>query len=270
MTFLVTALQSEARPLIERFELRGTDASSPFRVYRGDEVLLVVSGVGRIASAAATAYAFAREGEPKERPWVNVGIAGHASAAVGSAWLARKISEAASERSWFPSLVFEAGIATAEVVTVDRPESRFERDALYDMEASAFFATAARFTPVELVQVFKVVSDTRSAPAENLTAAQVSRLIEQRVEEVAELIRSTRELAAILADRRAESLDPATWIGGRHFTLSQRRQLVDLVRRLEVLEGQSIAPGPDERRAPDARSVLRSLEARLERQGVGF
>ena len=271
MIFLITALQSEARPLVDFFHLGGSDASSPFRTYRNGELTLVVSGVGRIASAAATAYAFARAGEPRNRPWLNVGIAGHPSAEVGSCWLANKIFDPSNGRAWYPSLVFDSRLPTAEVVTVDRPESRFEREALYDMEAAAFFAIASRFAPVELVQVLKVVSDNREAPASGLEPAEVSRLIGARVETIAALVKQTRGLADELAGRLVNvPLDLEPWIGDRHVTVSQRRKLSDLLRRLAVLEGE-VGPSPGEfSGAEDARDLLLALEERLERQGVAF
>ena len=196
MTFLVTALQCEARPLVRHFGLEASGAPGPFRVYRGGEISLVVSGVGRVASAAATAYVFARDGEPRNRAWINVGIAGHASAPVGSAWLAHKISDQVNQRSWYPSLTFDPPVPLAEVVTVDEPEIRFERDALYDMEASAFFAIASRFSTGDLVQVLKVVSDNRDKPVSDLKPADVSELIGRRLEAVVDLIEKTSALAA--------------------------------------------------------------------------
>lgn len=270
MTFLVAALPSEAKPLVEFFGLRLADSGSPFRVYGGNGLTLIVSGVGRAASAAATAYAFARAGEPRGRAWINVGIAGHRDAEIGSCWLATKIREPSSDRSWYPGLAFSAGIPGAEVVTVDRPEGLFERAALYDMEASAFFATASRFSPVELIQVFKVVSDNRDQPARGLDAAKVSRLIAERTEELAGLVRRIGELEADLTGRSVESPDLAPWLGERHFTFSQRRQLGELLRRLEVLEGEPVEACAAALGAPDARALLRSLEERLRRQGVGF
>lgn len=271
MTFLVTALQSEARPLVDFFHLEGSDAASPFRSYRNGELTLVVSGVGRVASAAATAHAFARAGEPRNRPWLNVGIAGHRSAEVGSCWLANKVFDPSNERAWYPSLVFDSRLPTAEVVTVDRPESRFERDALYDMEASAFFAIASRFAPVELVQVVKIVSDNRGAPASGLEPAEVSRLIGAHVETIAALVEQTRGLADELAGRLVNvPVELESWIGDRHVTVSQRRKLSDVLRRLAVLEGDA-GPSPGEfSGAEDARELLLALEERLEQGGVGF
>jgi len=199
MTFLVVALQSEAQPLVRRFGLSACDRTEPFRLYQGDwqggEVTLVVSGIGRVASAAASAYLFGRAGQPRERPWINIGIAGHREEEVGRAYLAHKISEPASASSWYPRLVFDPPVPTAEVITVDTPEETFAEPALYDMEAAGFFATASRFSRVELIHVLKVISDTRESPVERLTPAIVSGLIEQRLDAATEVLVEARKLS---------------------------------------------------------------------------
>ncbi|MCP4204618.1 MAG: 5'-methylthioadenosine/S-adenosylhomocysteine nucleosidase [bacterium] len=267
MTFIVTALQSEARPLVRHFGLKGSDAPSPYRIYYGEEITLVVSGVGRVASAAATSFVFARAGAPRNRPWINVGIAGHPSAEIGSAWLAHKISDDSTGRSWYPSLVFDPGVPTAEVVTVDQPENRFARHALYDMEASAFFAVASRFALVELVQVLKIVSDNPSAPAGGLKPADVARLVGEHAEAVSELVTKTRTVADGLAE---VPVDPEPWMSGRHFTVSQTRKLFELLRRLTVLDDGTGFSADDFSGAGDARGLLLALERRVTRGGVAF
>ncbi len=266
MTFLVVALQSEARPLVGHFRLSGTDAPGPYRLYRNDRITLVVSGIGRIACAAATAYAFARAGEPRNQPWVNIGIAGHANIALGSARLAHRIVDRPTERAWYPSLVFEPPVATAEVVTVDRPELDLPGNALFDMEASAFFATASRFGAVELVQVLKVVSDNRESPVAKIDKALVSRLIEGHLESVAAILDETEALALRL-DRRSPDL--TEWRRTARFSVSQSRRLAELLERLEVVEKRALSP-LELPRLEGAREILAALERRLRLRGAAY
>lgn len=267
MTFLVTALQAEARPLVELFGLKGSDRPSPFRMYHGEELSLVITGVGRVASAAAVGYAFAACGERRDRPWINVGIAGHAEAEVGTAWLAHKISDKATGRTWYPSLVFEPPAATAEVVTVDRVESRFEDDALYDMEASGFAAVASRMAVVELIQVLKIVSDNLDAPASELDGERVSTLVAARSAEIAQLVSATRDLAARL---RVVPVELEPWIEGRRFSVSQRRKLKSLLSRLSVLESGNGVPPSELENCRSASGLLAALEQRLRDHGASY
>lgn len=266
MTFIVVALQSEAKPLVRHFGLAGSDSPAPYRIYRGAKATLVVSGVGRVACAAACAYAFASEGETRGRPWINVGIAGHPHAPLGSGWLAHKIVDRSTERAWYPSLVFDPPVPTSDLVTVDRPELELRDEALHDMEAAAFFATASRFSPVELLQVFKVVSDTRDEPASRLDRAQIARLVESRLEEIDRVVSETEALAGRIA-RSIVDLDD--WTDGRRFTVSQRRRLADLLQRLEVVEGAPVDASQLEAVAA-ADQVLTALDRRLREAGVGY
>ena len=74
MIHLVVALRAEARPLIEHFRLRGEPERSPFALYQGDAMRLVISGVGRVAAAGATAHLATRYPESRAA-WLNFGMA---------------------------------------------------------------------------------------------------------------------------------------------------------------------------------------------------
>lgn len=269
MTFLVVALQSEAKPLVRHLGLEGSDARAPYRIYRRDDVSLVVTGIGRVAAAAASAYLFAGQDEAWDRSWINIGIAGHGDLQIGEARLADKISEAATNRSWYPSLVFDPPVATSDLITVDAPESDFSSNALYDMEASGFFSTASRFTVVELIQVLKVVSDNRREKPDRLSASEVSRLIESHLPAIDTVIEQSVGLERRLAVVEPE-VDIEPWTQKVRFSVSQRRQLTDLLKRLTVLE-EGRLPEPGE--CADARTaaaVIEGLNKRLRSKGFGI
>ena len=87
MQLIVTALDSEARPLLDQYRLRASANSGPFRLYGNDNILLIVSGIGRVNAAAASAYLAALAG-PGVHSWLNIGIGGQRDYVLGSAWLA--------------------------------------------------------------------------------------------------------------------------------------------------------------------------------------
>ena len=117
-------------------------------------------------------------GPAGEAAWLNVGIGGHRTLPLGEIVLAQPgDADAAADQIWCPSLVFEPPCATATVTTVDRPETGYPEDTVYEMEAAGFCAAAARFASAELIQVVKVISDNAAAPPERLTAGRVEELI---------------------------------------------------------------------------------------------
>ncbi|MFQ5351318.1 MAG: hypothetical protein ACE5EG_12825, partial [Thermoanaerobaculia bacterium] len=189
MIRLVVALPAEARPLIRRFGLEWVD-DGELTVWRAERISLVVSGVGRKAAVAAVATLAAGEG-PRECAWLNVGIAGHRTLAVGEVVLAHKVVDAGGGRAWYPPLVFEPPCGTATVTTVDRPETGYPKETVYEMEAAGFCSAAARFSSAELIQVVKVISDNAAAPPERLTARRVEELIEGATETIALIAEQT-------------------------------------------------------------------------------
>ncbi len=77
MIHLVIALPSEAKPLLSHYKLKAVEDSCGFKIYQKDEMALVVSGVGKSAAAAATAYLQAMTGNEPDRAWINIGMGGH-------------------------------------------------------------------------------------------------------------------------------------------------------------------------------------------------
>lgn len=243
MIRLVTALDCEARPLLDRFRLRRDHSAQGFPFYRnaaGDA--LIVSGVGRAASAAAVAYLYARLAaeQAPAGAWLNVGVAGHAERPPGTAYLAHRISSADGARVWYPPIVIEPPCAAAAVVTVDQAETGYPQDALYEMEAAGFFPTACRFVSAELVQVFKVVSDNRTTPPTR-SAAKVAALIEAGLNAVVDIAGQTAALAAELRDACPEPADFQTCLRHFRWSASERLLLRDLLRRWRLLyPGQTL------------------------------
>ncbi len=199
------ALPSEARPLIEHYRLERFDTGgAAFKIFRRDDVALVVSGLGKVAAAAAAAYLHLATGGVRQSAWLNVGIAGHGRLEVGEAVLANRVRDQATGKCWNPPMLFGTGLPKGEVVTVDRVERRFEDDAAYEMEASGFYPIARRFTTVELVHCLKVVSDGPGQAPERLSASVVERLIGDRLAGIELLADAARDRAV-----RTQRLPPA-------------------------------------------------------------
>jgi adenosylhomocysteine nucleosidase len=206
MLRFVVALQAEARALVERFGMEPA-GEGPFPVYRGEEAWLIVSGPGKAASAAATAYLHLFSGGELGRAWLNVGLGGHSARPVGEGVIAHKISDGASGASWYPQLVVDSPRPTVPVLTVERVEEEYSLPWVYDSEAAGFFPTACRFSVAELVHCFKVVSDNADA---TLSRRMSSTFLEHLIaRNLGDLETFARDLAGL-----AEEL--AAWSVARH------------------------------------------------------
>lgn len=267
MTHLVVALWSEARPLVDRLGLRPAEPGAPFRLYRGDDLALVVSGVGKTAAAAATAFLFAAAGQRRDRPWINVGIAGHGSLPVGRGLLAHRVEDAGSGRVWYPCPLFDLPAATAAVVTVDRVAADYPADAACDMEAAGFLAAACRLAPAELVHVYKIVSDGPQTDRRSLDARRVGELVAPHAGVVERLVAANRALADEIAAARP-AVDCAPWLERWRFTVTQRRRLERLLARLAVVAPPPPAPGDLAPAPADAAAALARLAEALAAAGA--
>ena len=282
MLRIVQALMPEARPVIELLGLRPGPGAGGFRVFVSEsgDVALILSGIGKVAAAAATAC-LAMQDIPEETQtaavWLNIGIAGHGSGTLGEAFLAHKVEDRATGRSFYPPLVFSPPCLTAPLVTVDRVEDEYGAPVLYDMEASGFMATATRFTTAELVHSLKVVSDGPAALAgehrgvETLDAREIERLIRQRLDVVDALVQRLRQLHGEFHNLGAPPRVFAEYLARWHFTVSEERRLLQVLRRLEAVGWDAgTVPEDDLQALKRGKDVLRILDGILASRPVRF
>lgn len=264
MLRFVVALQAEARPIVDRFRMEGVFESHPFRVYRGEGAWLIVSGLGKAAAAAATAYLHLLSGGVPGRVWLNVGIGGHGRHLVGESFLAHKVTDPASGLSWYPQLVIDAPRPTASMLTVEKVEEEYAPPWIYETQAGGFFPTASRFSTAELVHCFKVISDNPDATlSRRMSTSYVQSLIEQNLRPLQELARG---LAGLAREVEALAADPpgyAVVLGRWPFTITEQRRLRRLLQRLAVLAPDELYGGAELGAAQEAREVLQALEGRF-------
>ncbi len=262
MLAFTTALPSEARPLIDAFRLKRIFHEAPFAIYQGDEVFLIVSGIGAVASACAVGFLRGQMDAPAA--WLNVGIAGHANLAVGEAMLANKITDAAGGRNWYPPRVFPWTGRDGALVTVPRPRSTYAAGEAYDMEAAGFYPAACRFADAELVQCLKIISDGPLSPASDLDKTAVANLVHGRMETVLQLAEILQSLCAESAYDWPNSALYEKILRQTRFSEAQKQQLKNHLRRLALLAPQAdVGAMISLAGAQGAGRILRRLEARL-------
>ena len=255
----VVALLPEARALLDHWELEASE-TRPFRLFESGARRLVVTGVGRSRAAEATRWLAERRPDPRA-VWLNLGTCGHPTLGLGEIRTAHRVLDVSTGETWYPAQVAAPPWrASIELRTVTEPELAYPEDAGYDMEASGFL-TAARATAVaELVQVVKIVSDNRDAPARRLRPEELAALVRPHVEAIDRFVETLRDLASALPSGREDDALVAVLTGRTHFTVTRRRQLRDLLGRARAL-GLSVEPSELE---GDAARILRALRRRIE------
>ncbi len=178
MIGIVTALHSEAAPLIELLGLK-KDISFPVQpLFESAEVILIESGIGKVRSAIAVTRLIDRIRASKKSSSVNpdssinahvinIGCAALAnSQAIGKLFLAHKITDHSTQRSFYPDILWKHGMEEASLESFDMPvssvESLSDSSSLADMEASGFFEAASLFLSPDKISCLKVISDNFS------------------------------------------------------------------------------------------------------------
>ncbi|WP_333877083.1 phosphorylase family protein [Methylobacter sp.] len=231
--FIYAALPCEAKPLIEHFKLKKNTTVQPFAVYFSQDICLTVTGLGKSAMAAGLAYTQALFASVEHPVLVNIGIAGHIDHALGRLFLIDKITDVDSRKSYYPPLVFTPPCPTACIQTVSRPQLGYDSQHLCDMEASAFYETAVRFSSGELIHCLKVISDNEASPAENIQPKQVAALIGAHVSTIETLLAELSRLAKIITVPEPKLFEQLTQ--RYHFTVSEQGQLKNQLSRWVTL-----------------------------------
>lgn len=261
MLCLVVALVAEARPLLASHRLQGV-SGHPYRICAGEQTHLIVSGIGKVAAAAATAYLRALIGDAPAA-WLNIGIAGHGNQAVGTALLAHKVVDAASGKPFYPSFTAPPPCRTTLLHTVDLAQPAVG-DAAYDMEASGFCETAQHVATSERVHCLKVVSDNPQSPYQTLNAEKVEALIEAQLDTIAQvgehLLALSQQLHVLHADPPGLAELTARW----QFTVTQQHQLRGLLLRWQALAPETFAVNDDLLALQSRDEVLAHLKQQLD------
>lgn len=153
----VAATDVEASALVSRMGL--VACGGPLPMFQKGEHMLVASGRGRAKAAAAVAWASARNDDVGGLAWLNVGLAGHRSLAIGEVRGLSSLYDVGTGGQYFPGDEALTGVTTMMGATVDRLATTYTLDALYDMEAAPFFEIASMLSEPQLIASVKVVAD---------------------------------------------------------------------------------------------------------------
>lgn len=142
-TLIHTALQAEAQYIINFFKLKQDNTIQKFKLFSNDEILLIVSGMGKDKTINALTYMFENY---KIKKAINIGIAGCCddSIKIGTLFCTNRLLK---------------NINFAPITCVDTPLESDENleTLLVDMESGYFKEIVSKY--IEDIYIFKVVSD---------------------------------------------------------------------------------------------------------------
>jgi nucleoside phosphorylase len=143
MILIHTALFSEAKPLIDYFNLKQYD-TKPYKIFKNSSIVLIVSGVGKINTNNALDIVFEKY---KFTNAFNLGTAGSSNTDIN-------IGDIFCTNQKIKNIDFK------ELKTVDFAKKSIDKKVcLYDMEAKYFLIKCLNYLENKDIFVLKIVSD---------------------------------------------------------------------------------------------------------------
>lgn len=263
---IAVAHMLEARPVIEALNLQPL-VSRPLPVFaNANGVHLIVSGNGKLAMSTAVGYLAALQQTAEARPaWLNIGLAGHGVAELGSGLLVNRIQDRESGQVYYPTPLVN-GVDSTPLLSGDVVETDYAAPVAYDMEGSGFWQAAIRFTGIDFVQLFKIVSDNPQNHVDTFQVSQAHGLISARLDAITRLVEQLRAQVLEYAEIHALPAETQAILARWHFTRTQQSQLQSLLRRWRAHGLTHELPDLSSSTFADARALLKALESRVSGQ----
>jgi adenosylhomocysteine nucleosidase len=240
--FIFTALECEARPMIEFYRLK-KNMQSLFPIYSANGIVLTVTGLGKPAMAAGVAYTLAFMPTETQPVMLNLGIAGHANWPLGTLAIAHKIVDGESQKRFYPALPHRLEIRSEELWTHSHPCTNYQASVLHDMEASAFYEIALKFSTVELCHCVKIVSDNIQHSVSKINSDMVKTWVAEQRQNIDDYIVKLDKLRTGV--RQPKLLDDQAILETWHFSTAQQIRLRRLLQRWRTLTGYDWKPNFD-------------------------
>ena len=216
--------------------------------------------------AAGVAYTLALFPAPGLPVLLNIGIAGHRSHELGSVFAVEKITDQGTGRKHYPQWVVSPPCPTQSLITVAQAQPGYASDAMYEMEASAFYETATRFSSSELIHCIKIISDNKDNSSTQIKPAQVSQWLMDALPIIERISQQLAKLAGLKQPSNTDSY--AAIIAQWHFTNSEKIQLNSLLNKRAILINNKPLD-LIEMSQTTAKEVLKDLREELDGQAFG-
>ena len=148
MKAIISAFYKEVAPIIKYYNLK--KENSPFEIFKSDEIIVIISGIGKLNSAIVTTYLLSNY---EIDFCINFGIAGSSKFKVGEIFMINKIN-----KKLYPDILYSHPFKETFIECFDKIKTDGEFN-LVDMESEGFFKAATKFMPLENIFIIKIVSD---------------------------------------------------------------------------------------------------------------
>ena len=236
----VIALKEEAEIILIHYKMKLVSNKTLYPIFKNNEGThwLILSGIGRHNSAAATSYLYTISKASKWTSWINLGIAGCGKGNYGDLCLVDKIVNNSSQIT-YPASIPKTNLHRMELLTTDIPITDYSSQELIDMEGSAFYDIANKLTTKELICLIKVISDGPSNHINDLNKLKIHELIKSNISKINKIVLYFEKLS-LREDKIKKKPELFHEICSKwHFTTTQKHQLENLTRRLIIFNDKN-------------------------------
>ncbi|GIM48106.1 hypothetical protein DNHGIG_36550 [Collibacillus ludicampi] len=200
MFYFTTALYSEAKPLIDYFQLKKLHSSTRFQIFANEKITLIITGVGIFSASIATAHLLTLNRVKDEDIFINIGICGtaHDHFQIGQPLLCHTIIHHDTNQTFYPDILIKHNLKECALETFSQPVHLDMKTCItgdvVDMEGAACFAAASTFLAPHQIYVLKIVSDFLDEA--QITPQSVSSLIKDNIPALERLMRASHGIVA--------------------------------------------------------------------------
>ena len=233
MNFVI-AFMGEARPIIDYYGLQKVSHRS-HQLFQNNRHSLILSGPGKDRASLATEV-LAKLTDIPNQAWINLRIAGPGTFAKGDLFIAAKIEDDQTEKSFFPPQIYGSSLKVGTVITCTKPSHQYKHGQGYDMESHAFYQAAIGYSIRELVQVIKIVSDNPTQPVDKFSPKEAPNLIIQHLPAIDALVMQMDQACESLQTDQALEESFIAINKTHSFSFTRSHQLYNLVKHAKLLD----------------------------------
>tara|TARA_B100001250_G_C19665602_1_gene729110 strand:+ start:120 stop:710 length:591 start_codon:yes stop_codon:yes gene_type:complete len=187
---IITALQDEAKPIIDFYNLSRDKKQSDLKVYVNNKYSLLITGVGR-KKVIDTLPIYLERVYNSDSILINIGIAGGSpySTEIGKMYFIEKLSSEFSKSKYFFAIKDGIDIDKIGLITVKKNIYKNDNNIykeLVDMEAAVITETAIKYFDVSKIKILKIVSDHMNIT--DWSNLNIKKLIRTKLDSISNII----------------------------------------------------------------------------------
>ena len=232
MVYISVALGIEAKPLIRYFDLKRDNTIKKFQVFKNEDIVLIITGVGILKSAIATTFLLSQEIINEDDIFLNLGICGARDKRlkIGDIVLCNKIINSELKKNYYPDMIFEHSFEEGSLESFNSPvysDVEVSGD-IVDMEGAGVVEAASYFFQTYQLNVIKIVSDYLE---NSVDSKNVEKLLEDSLLKVGAWIkkRKTFKVEKKQEFSEVEEKKLKSFISEYKFSVTMANELEDLM-----------------------------------------